>query len=265
MENIASKPQRLVILDTLRGIAIVAMVLHHFLFDVSYIFYDTNASEGLLAFFKFCRTVTFSDIITEIVQPFFQCLFVLISGIACRYSRSNLKRGIKACVFAAFLTLFTVIILPAIDEDLFYGCEIYFGILHLLGISMVLWGLCQKGFDKLCQNKFLNIAFPVILAVIFVIFYIVSEGFYDVKGLFWLGIPSHNFFSADYFPILPWTALFFIGAWLGKYIKNGCFPNWFYSVKANPFSFIGKYTLIIYLLHQPVVFGICYLLFEILL
>lgn len=257
--------KRVVILDTLRGFAIIAMIVQHFLFDVSYIFYDPSASGGLLTFFKFCRTVTNSDILLHFLQPAFQCLFVLISGIACRYSRSNLKRGFKACACAALLSLLTVVILPSVNPSLFSGCEIYFGILHLLGISMILWALCRKGFDRLCENKILNIAIPVILAVVFFVFYCVSMGAYNVKGLFWLGIPSLTFFSADYFPILPWTALFFIGAWIGKYIHAGRFPKRFYSVKPNFFGHVGRHTLIIYLLHQPVVFGICYLIFEILM
>lgn len=265
METLTQKPERLYILDTLRGIAIIAMVFHHFLYDISFIFYDSNASDGLIAFFKFCRKLTLSDIMTEVLQPIFQCLFVLISGIACRYSRSNFKRGIKACILASFLTLLTVIILPAIDKNLFYGCEIYFGILHMLGVSMLLWELCGKLFDRLCRNKFLNIAIPVTLSVVFVVFYIISSGFYDIKGLFWLGFPSFDFYSADYFPILPWTALFFIGAWLGKFVKENRFPSRFYSVKPNPVSFIGRHTLLIYLIHQPLIFGICYLIFEILI
>ncbi len=256
---------RLVILDTLRGLAIILMVLHHFLFDITYMFSPPPNSQFWKSFFDFCKELTLSDLMIDILQPFFQCLFVLISGIACRYSRSNLKRGIKASVIAAGLSLITVIILPAIDKNSFYGCEIYFGIIHLLGISMILWALCEKGFDRLCENKLLNIALPVLLAVIFVVFYIVSSGFYEIKGLFWLGLPSTEFYSADYFPLLPWTALFFIGCWVGKYIKNGCFPHWFYRLSPNPISFVGKHTLIIYLLHQPVVFGACYLIFEILL
>lgn len=256
---------RLVILDTLRGFAILLMVLHHFLFDITYMFSPPSGSVFWENFFDFCKRVTLSDVMINILQPIFQCLFVLISGVACRYSRSNLKRGLKACIVAAALSVITVIILPAIDENLFYGCEIYFGIIHLLGISMVLWALSEKGFDRLCQNRFLNVALPVILLIIFIIFYFVSLGFYEVKGLFWLGIPSLGFYSADYFPILPWTALFFIGGWMGKYIKNGDFPKWFYNVKPNPFGFIGRHTLIIYLIHQPLVFGICYLIFEILL
>ncbi|MBQ1956109.1 MAG: DUF1624 domain-containing protein, partial [Clostridia bacterium] len=50
------------------------------------------------------------------------------------------------------------------------------------------------------------------------------------------------------------------GAWAGKYIAEGRFPSWFYRMNFKPLEFIGKHTIWIYLIHQPLCMGIVMLI-----
>jgi len=263
--NLKKAQNRVHILDALRGLAIVAMVAHHLLFVVSEIFYDPAVSAGLLAFFKWCRGLYFSLWMQDGLQLIFQILFILISGAACRYSRSNLKRGVRVFIFALLLSVITCYILPAINEQMFGGVGIKFGILHFLGAVMIIWALTGRLFDKLCGNKIFNLSVPILFPVLFLFLYIMSEQTYDIHGLFWLGFANSDFVSADYFPIAPWIFIFFLGAWLGKYIQRGAFPKRFYQIRVPPLEFFGRHTLLIYVLHQPVILGLCYLIFVIIL
>jgi uncharacterized membrane protein len=79
-------------------------------------------------------------------------------------------------------------------------------------------------------------------------------------ALFILGFDV-KIFSADYYPLIPWLFMFFAGSLVGKYFKDGTAPTVFKNNICPPLSFVGRHTLIIYLLHQPLIYGVMYLLF----
>lgn len=252
------KPARVRLLDALRGIAIFLMILHHLTFNVAWIFFDGSS------FARFCSAVYDSFVVSDLLQPFFQCLFFFLSGAVCRYSRSNYRRGTVAFLLGVAMEVVTGVVLPAIDADLFAGCEIRFGILSCLGSCMILWALVGDGFDRLSRLPVIKFLMPFLLMGLWLLFYPITSKTYDVDGLHWLGFASARFYSADWFPILPWIFVFFLGAWAGRFIREGRLPGWFYRIRIPFFDFIGRHTLPVYLLHQPVVFGLCYLLFEVL-
>ena len=81
-------------------------------------------------------------------------------------------------------------------------------------------------------------------------------GWYDAN-LFWLGLPDlTRFSSADYFPILPWVFLFWCGLFLARLWRPraGQAP-----AALQPLCAIGGRTLLVYMLHQPVIYGILWL------
>lgn len=254
-EAVTEKPQRVHILDGIRGFAIFMMILHHFIFNMSYPLYDGSD------FAKFCVSIYSSELVEVYLQPLFQCTFIFISGISCRYSRSNLKRGVITLLFGMGLEIVTCYILPVIDPVLFAGCEIRCGILTLLGSCMVIWGVFGKWLDKIMFSEKTGMVFPLLMLVLWFIFYQFSESWFDFEGFEWFGFPSRTFATADYFPLFPWLFMFLLGARTGKYIRENKFPAFFYRIRIPFFDFIGRYTVWIYLLHQPVIFGISYLLF----
>ena len=78
---------------------------------------------------------------------------------------------------------------------------------------------------------------------------------YLCKYLAFLGFPSSDFVSADYFPILPWIFLFMAGFYLWNFIAQKNLAKYF-EFKIPLFDKIGKYSLWIYLAHQPVIMGV---------
>ena len=81
------------------------------------------------------------------------------------------------------------------------------------------------------------------------------------KWLFPLGWTYPGFYSADYFPLFPWLFVFLVGSWAGYYVADKKLPARFYDRKGVPFfSWLGKKALIIYIIHQPILYGLVMLI-----
>lgn len=257
-----TKTHRVYFLDEVRGICILLMVIFHGAYDVIYIF-------GMDI------PIFHSYILQHVLQPLVAGIFVFLSGIACRYSRNNLRRGLIALGFGMVLTVVTRLFMP---EQ-----AILFGILHLLGSCMILFGLvsmAQKAFYKKLPGapRFHPMAGLVGGLLLFCFLYGVPKGWvgfldliklplspslYSTDFLFALGLPGPSFWSTDYFPLLPWVLLFAAGSFAGVYFKEGKMPAFFYRSHSKALGLVGRNTIWIYLLHQPVVYGLLWLIFTI--
>lgn len=243
MTNISEyKKDRIFLIDEIRGFCIICMVLYHIVYDIQFIFnIDIPA---------------FHSEIMNLIRDFFAATFIFISGVSCNLSRNNLKRGIICFLIGIVMTIATYFIIP----DQF----ILFGILHFLGISMIIFAISEKFIKK--WN--IKLAIPILL-LLFIITYKIPNGFIGIKGIFTFDIPSSlydlNFIfpfgvlpygtsSADYFPLLPWIFIFAIGSILGIYFKKQTVNPIFFKNNIPILSYFGKHTLIIYILHQPVIF-----------
>ena len=229
---------RVYILDALRGIAVCGMIFHH-----GYVL--LNFTKGIT--FSF-----FSSTLFEVLQMLFVSVFLLVSGICTNYSRSTAKRGAVIFGAALLITAVTAVFLPLFG---IYGLEIYFGILHMFGLSMLLYA-CIRPILKRC-NPTLICTFCVLLFIgqsVWMEFVPFANDPYNILMIF--GFPSKNFYSADYYPLFPYFFMFVTGTAIGRWVRQGNFPNWFYRFRTPFFEFIGRHSLLIYLLHQPIIFGI---------
>lgn len=242
--------KRVYLLDEIRGLCILLMVAYHATFDFVY-FFNIDIPIFHARFFDFA-------------QPFVAGIFIFISGIACRFSKNNLKRGALVLGLAAVVSLVTWIMY----RDQF----IIFGILHLLGLCMIVFALARPLLDKL---------HPVGAAVVFALLFAFTLGvknghigfpplslempreLYRSGIMTALGFSAPSFASFDYFPVLPWMPLFLCGSCVGVYFAGGHLPAFFYQKHAGWLCAVGKRTLIIYMLHQPVVYGVMWLLFKV--
>ncbi len=239
----SSGAARVGILDELRGLSILLMVIYHGAYD-------------LVAIFGWDIPIFYHPVF-NVLQPFFAGVFIFISGIACRYSHNNLKRGVIALWIGFGMTLVTVLFLPS--------QAILFGILHMLGSAMVLFALLQKGLDKIPTPVGISI-----FSVLFLLSYHLPHRYISFMGLFRfdlpselystsflfpVGLPNAGFFSSDYFPLIPWLFLFFVGAYVGNYFKKGKMPKAFYASHVPALAAVGRHTLLIYVLHQPILYG----------
>ena len=228
------KKSRIEIIDALRGLAVTLMVIHHALY---------NMAAFLDAPWWFYRNPVF-----DVLQALFIGLFIVISGISSRFSRGNVERGSIVIVISVIITYITV------RMDM----PIYFGILHLLGLLMIFYGLTRKLWDKIPGK-----AAPVIYIVLIVASVLARVYLSPTSGnpvirdlLSILGWRQPGFVSYDYQTILPWIFVFLFGTWAGQYIRDGKFPSRFYEVKVPFFPLVGRNALLVYVLHQPVLFGI---------
>ena len=220
--------KRIQLIDALRGLAVVLMVVHHFLYD--------------LVVFLGAPAWLFSNPVFDLLHYIFAGLFITLSGVSSRFSRSNVKRGIKVLLAALAITLVTT----------FLQMPIRFGVLHLLGFCMVFYGLTHRLWDG--APRLFSLALYAAMTVITAL--VVHFVPLDTRVLWMFGWTYPGFFSADYFPIFPWLFVFLFGTTLGAYIRENRFPRWFYELSPPLFPSVGRHAFIIYLVHQPVLYGI---------
>lgn len=246
--DINKNTKRVGILDELRGFAILCMVFYHLMYDLNFI-YDIDIPIMFDGWFNYVRDI-------------FAGLFIFISGISCRYSRNNMKRGIQ-CFFIGMAITFIFAVMGQMP--------INFGILHCLGICMMIYGVWEKYINKIPTKVGI-----LSCIIIFLSTYGIKSGYlglgqgmgirlprnlYDAQLLFPLGFKDGSYEALDYFPLLPWLFLMLCGAFVGDYFIKNKMPKFFYKNHCKPLAAVGRYTLWIYILHQPIAMGILLLIF----
>ena len=238
------------LIDTIRGIAIISMVIFHFCYDV-FMVYGRDPSW-------------YSQPAVHIWQQSICWTFILVSGFVWSWARSgNLKRGIMLNVLGLVISGVTVLAMPAE--------AVWFGILNCIGCAVLLMIPMEPVLRRIPAAIGLVAAFAL-----FVMFKDVQLGYLGVPGVFrldlpdWLydcrvltpfGFPFPGFRSSDYFPILPWLFLYICGYFLNRLVMA---IRPLQSVARHglaPLSTVGRYSIWIYLIHQPVCMLICMLVF----
>lgn len=227
------KPNRIWELDALRGFAVLCVVVLHFL-------YDLQALMGI--------PIVENPVVYAIMQ-YGGILFVVLSGLCATLGRRSFRRGVLVFGCGMGITLVTVVMvkLGMAHESVI----IWFGVLHLLGACMMIWPVCKK--------------LPVwVLAVLGVIFVVLGFRFDAMRvespWFIWLGLRYQGFATSDYFPLFPHLGWFLLGAVLGRTAyrsKTTLLPK--FPAEAAPvrfFRWCGTHSLWIYLIHQPVIYGI---------
>lgn len=222
-------------LDALRGLCILGMVIVHFVYDLVELYGFVNWEYPAL--YRF-------------VMRWGGVLFLLISGICVTLGRRSVRRGLIVFGCGILCTAVTagMYFLKLADRALI----IYFGVLHCLGICMLLWPLCRR----------LPIWALALLGAVLIAggFLLQSLPPVDFPWLIPLGLISQNFQTSDYFPLLPNLGFFLLGAVIGLTAyrkKQSLLPGidsgnailWFLQL-------CGRYSLWIYLLHQPILYGV---------
>lgn len=226
-------------LDALRGLCVLGMVAVHFVYDL----------VELYGFVDWEYPPLFS-----FVQQWGGVLFLLISGICVTLGSRCIRRGLL--VFACGLVCTAVTYGMYRFDMAAKGIIIYFGVLHCLGLCMLLWPVFRK-----LPHWALGL---VGLTMVLIGLHLASAPRVEYPWLMPIGLPWKEFSSSDYFPLLPNLGFFLIGSALGRSVygkKESLLPQ---VNTRNPLvGFLllcGKHSLWIYLLHQPVLSGIFYLL-----
>ena len=228
---------RIQLIDALRGLAVVLMCFHH-------LFYDCVDLLGAPQWL-------FWNPVFNFLHYVFAGTFILLCGVSCRFSRSNLRRGLIALGCAAAITLVTVLL----------EMDIWFGVLHLLAFCMLFFAATGKLWDKL-PGWLLGALWVILIPVSAVLLNKVTMPSQGAAGVFfWVcGWNPDLVFSNDYFPLLPWIFVFLLGTVLGTPIREGRFPKWFYTWTCPFFPAVGRKALLVYIVHQPVLYGLVWLI-----
>lgn len=227
-----SKP-RIWELDALRGVCILCVIVVHFLFDLSFF---GGLDLTLPAWYVF-------------LQEYGGAIFVVLSGVCVTLGSKSVRRGliVFACGMLITAVTYGMYRLGMSGADV----VVKFGVLHLLGVCMLVY----PAFKKLP---------PAALAVLGLLIAVTG---YAIRGvvvpqhwLFPLGLTYEGFTSSDYFPLFPQLGYFLIGAAIGKTAyreKRTLLPGSFQKTGiARFFCWCGRQSLFIYLLHQPIVYGL---------
>ena len=231
--------KRIQIIDTIRGFTIVSMVLFHLFYNINY-YWSLDFYNG--------------TIFNKIWQLSIAISFFTLSGITSTFlsPKKNIKRGLLTSLIGFSISLITYLFAK---EQL-----IIWGVLNGLGMSMILGGLLQ------------NIISPRLWPIFLLVFCFTDKvpagilantsflaGLYDLN-LFPLGFPSYDFYSNDYFPLIPWFFAFLTGFSLGKYLKVRDFYN--FDIRENILAKIGRHSLLIYAAHQVILYPLVTLIYK---
>jgi uncharacterized membrane protein len=235
-------------IDSIRGLAVVCMICYHFLFDLTFFgVLSFDVSSGIPWFFARITASTF--------------IFLMGVSLTLSSSRSKLSgsyshksmfkkyliRGFRIFLLGLFITLITWIFIP---QEF-----IIFGILHFIGISIILA-------YPFLKRKYLNLIAGITIICIGI--YLQTLNF-DFSWLMWLGFVPNSLNTVDYFPIFPWFGIVLLGIFFGgvlykNYKRQFTLPNLSNNYFFKGSAFLGKHSLVIYLIHQPIIILALYLL-----
>lgn len=230
-------------LDVLRGVCILGMVVVHLIYDLQTFFSLPFLADSRLF---------------DLIKQWGGVLFLLISGICVTLGSHPVRRGliVFACGLICSAVTAGMYFLNMADKSII----IYFGVLHCLGVCMLLWPLFKR--LPVWALGLLGLGLTVLGL------WISGNVVVDFPWLIPLGLVPGDFASSDYFPLLSNLGFFLAGAFLGKTLyrkKETLLPR---VNPANPvlafFTRLGKWSLPVYLLHQPIITGLLYLILEIL-
>ncbi len=234
---------RITLLDCARGIAVIAMILYHFTWDLS--------------FFGFIKTdINLSPFWRELAKTI-AASFLFLSGISLYLAHRN---GIRWPQFLRRLVILAgaALLVTLVTWYQFPDSYIFFGILHCLALSSII------GLAFMRTRCLVTWLAAVITAVLH---YKLTNTIFDTPILAFLGLRTLPIRTNDFVPLLPWISYFLLGIWFAQLsclhipadAKTKNTPT---ALKLlliikpiiKPLQFLGRHSLIIYLIHQPILF-----------
>ena len=239
-----TRGNRIAAIDIARGVALVAMTIYHFTWDLEFFHFLAPGTTFETPWRLFARAIATSFLLLVGVS------LVLAHGEGIRW-RSFAIRFAMVAGAAALISLVTWFAVP--------GGFIFFGILH----AIAMFSLLALAFLRF--PWWLN----VLLAVaVLLLAEPLRSGWLASPALWWLGLAPTNPISNDYVPLFPWFAATLTGVALGQLARS---RGWFEAlagrasdgVADRTLGFLGRHSLVYYLLHQPVMMGALWLFVQV--
>lgn len=238
-------------IDNIRAVAMISMIVYHAVWDLVYLYgMDWGWYRSNLAF---------------VWQQSICWTFIMLSGFCWSFSKNPLKQGVMVSLGGMIVTIATLVFS--------YQSRVIFGVLNLLGASALLMIPLKKHFEKISP-----LTGFVLLFFLFGVTYSINDKTLGFLGLevislpdalyqniitTFLGFPDRGFYSSDYFSLMPWMFLYFSGYFLYRLWKEKKIPDAKCMNRKIPvLTWLGKHSLIIYMLHQPILFAVLEVVFR---
>ncbi|GGB35398.1 membrane protein [Roseibium aquae] len=235
-----ARTKRLVALDGARGIAIIAMVVYHFSWDLSWfglVGWPVATGSGWRAF-----------------AGGIAASFLFLSGVTLVLAHGTGIRW-KALARTKLVLLFAAVGVSLGTYFVFGDSFVRFGILHAIFLSGLL------ALPLLQAPWLISLAASAVMLTL-----PLWAGSYVFNGQAWLwtGLGTPDFGSVDYVPVAPWSGVLFLGVAVAQS------PLWrrlrprlagisMETRAGRGLRMLGRRSLLIYLVHQPILFGLLYL------
>lgn len=245
------KKTRYELLDTIRGMVLVSMIIYHAAWNLVYIYGRDWAWYKSYGAYIWQQSICWT--------------FILLSGFCFSLGKRHLKSGLIVFGSGGLVTIATLIAMPQ--------NRVVFGVLTCIGSCILLLTITERFFEKIPEE-----AGCVLMFLLFLLTKNINRGWlglgngkileipeswYSNYLTAYLGFPFQKFYSTDYFSLFPWFFLFVTGFYLcGIFKKYGVMNKSIFGKNIPLFMLLGKHSLIIYLLHQPVIYGIQEILFR---
>lgn len=291
--------QRFETLDTFRGIVIINMIAYHFLYDVFVIFGGDSMwyrHPGIHAWQQFicCSFIILSGFVWPYGKQKNLKRGILINILGFVITAFTLIVTPDEVIWFGILNFLGCAILLMLLMDLLFTKlskpQEDFQILHPEHVYKPSGGSASQTFvpghlyrqleTRQSYRRFCWLGLIISLALFLLLrrittgvfgfyplgivdltFGHIPDAFYQCKALIPLGLPTADFFSSDYFPILPWFCLYVFGYFLGRILER---QQWFMKLshaKLPVINWMGRKSIWIYMMHQVICYGICLLIF----
>lgn len=234
---------RYLCIDGIRGLAILNMIAYHAIWDLVYLYgFDWQWYLGVPG---------------TLWQQAICWTFILVSGFCLPFSSHPVQRGVEVSLAGLAVTMVTLVVMPA--------ALIVFGVLTCIGASMILLGLARPylvrwnrhaGLWAFASFALFLLTRPLVQGYLGVgdwVLVTLPPSFYANLLTTFLGLPTADFYSADYFPLFPWFFLFATGYFLCQWLQRRDGLRVFSRGHCRFLEWAGRHSLWIYLLHQPVI------------
>jgi uncharacterized membrane protein len=239
--------RRLGFLDELRGVLIILVVFYHLCYDLIHMFgIQLNWFDRIWTYpFQLCVSV----------------MFIVVAGFSSNLSSRPYVRALKVCACAAIISAVTW---------LFYSAQgISFGVIHFMGTAMLLHAIFRDAIAYVRPAT--GCAVSALLAIVSwnipngyigagALSLHLPEALCNLTWLFPLGITGPDFYSADYFPIFPYIFVFLFGTFAFR--LAGTFSERQSQGCLKPIAAAGRHSLLIYMLHQPALLLVLFIIFR---
>ncbi len=228
---------RIVAIDVVRGIAILGVVLFHLVWDLDLAGAIPQGLASSPAWLLFGRLLAGT--------------FMILVGVSLALAHNKeirwhafLKRICVVAVAALIITLTTIWTFPQ--------AYIYFGILHAIVVGSLIGIL------------FIRLPIMAILIcgmAVWTLPYFFSAELFNSRWLAWIGFAEQPPRSNDFVPVFPWVGLVLVGlaaarAAISFSIVESLRTPMPHGTVLRGMVWCGRHSLIIYLVHQPLLLAL---------